>query len=132
MDATVLGVDFRMKILYSCEGNWSTKGPKVKSSTSPRGTGGGGKSDIASGSGEAADPAARENMRRASCRVSSRKLTVDLGSLLVSRASSWVKSSYEKGDRDPLSVSQNLSLTTVTSMWLSEKLVISSSQISSN
>lgn len=121
-----------MKILYSCEGNWSTKGPKVKSSTSPRGTGGGGKSDIASGSGEAADPAARENMRRASCRVSSRKLTVDLGSLLVSRASSWVKSSYEKGDRDPLSVSQNLSLTTVTSMWLSEKLVISSSQISSN
>lgn len=62
-----------MKILYSCEGNWSTKGPKVRSSTSPRGTGAGGKSDVASGSGKVADPAAREDMRRTSCRLSSLK-----------------------------------------------------------
>lgn len=81
-----------MKILYSCEGNWSTKGPNVMSSTSPQGTGAGGKSDTASGSGKAADPAAREDMRRTSCPLSSLKLTVDLGSLLVSSASSWVKS----------------------------------------
>lgn len=76
-----------MKILYSCEGNWSTKGPNVMSSTSPQGTWAGGKSDIASGSGKAADSAAREDMRRTSCPLSL-KLTADLGSLLVSSASS--------------------------------------------
>lgn len=62
-----------MKILYSCEGNWSTKGPKVMSSTSPRGTGAGGKSDTASRSGKVANPVAREDMRRISYRLSSLK-----------------------------------------------------------
>lgn len=40
------------------------------------------KSDLASGSGKAASPAARVDMRRTWCGLSSLKLGVDLGSLL--------------------------------------------------
>lgn len=82
MNTTVEGIYFRMKILYSYEGNWSTKGPKVMTSTSPRGTGAGGKSDTASGSGKVANPVAREDMRGISYRLSSLKqsgLVVTIG-----------------------------------------------------
>ena len=90
------------------------------------------KSDLTSGSGRVASPEARVDMRPW-YRLSSLKLGGGLGSLLVSSASSWDKSwIWGRRQGHTLSLSTSLSLTTVTYMWLSENLVISTFRISLN